>query len=415
VRIYYGWWIVAIGFVVLMLAIGTTMNSFGMFVLPASEDLGLSRADANTGIILINLGMAALSPFVGRMLDIYPIRRIMAVGAVLFGGSFVMLGLSHNVWLFAFVLGFPLALAIAGVSHLPVTTLIVRWFEAQRGRAMAIAIMGMSLGTVVMAPTVGVLIEVIGWRNCLIVLGVAMSAIFLLLIPFVRERPGPDDIEPRPSGAASAVQSASAQRADAEPLSVKQLLQMPIFWMLAFSVGLSLAMAQTIVVSIVPLGQEGGLTVTQSASLLSLLGAMAIFCKLVLAWIGDRIDRELTLTILFCFIAATCATLLRGDTYVMLLVCSAMVGLAVGAITPVFLALLADRIGAATFGTANGTAALIMSVCGAIGLRFGGEVYDRTGSYDVMFITFIVISLFAALLMFAAKRLSRAQSAAALT
>ena len=59
---------------------------------PASEDLGLSRANANTGLILINLGMAALSPIVGRMLDVYPIRRIMFAGALLFGASFVILG-----------------------------------------------------------------------------------------------------------------------------------------------------------------------------------------------------------------------------------------------------------------------------------------------------------------------------------
>lgn len=414
-RVYYGWWIVAISFVVLMLAIGTTMNSFGMFVLPASEDLGLSRANTNTGIILINLGMAALAPFVGRMLDIYPIRRIMAVSAVLFGGSLVTLGLSHNIWLSGFALAVPLALGIAGVGHLTATTLVARWFEAQRGRAMALAIMGMSFGTIVMAPTVGMLIEAVGWRMCLIVLGVLLTVIFLLLVPFVRDRPGPDDIEPRPSGTASPSRAAAAPQVDAEPLKVKQLLRMPVFWMLTLSVALSLAVAQTLVVSIVPLGQESGLSVQQSASLLSVLGITALVCKLILAWIGDRIDRELTLALLFCFIALTCGALLQGDSYVMLLACSALVGFAVGAITPVFLALLADRVGAATFGTANGTAALIMSVCGAIGVRFGGEVYDRTGSYDAMFISFIAVSLLSALLMFATKRLSRGQSAAAPT
>jgi MFS family permease len=419
-RIYYGWYIVAIGFVILMLALGATMNSFGMFVIPASEDLGLSRADTNTGIILINLGMAALSPFIGRMLDTYSIRKIMAASAVLFGASFVGIGLSHNVWLTGFLLGLPLAIGIAGVSVLPTTTLVARWFVTQRGRALAITVMGMSLGTVVMAPTVGLLIESVGWRMCLIVLGIAMSLVVLLLIPFIRERPGLGDLEPgrkdvpaKPAEASISVGEVPAPPVSAAPLGIGELLRMPVFWMLSLSVAFALAMAQTIVVSIVPLGQESGLSVTQSASLLSILGAMAIVCKLVLAVVGDWIDRELTLTILFVFIAATCAALLKGDSYFMLLVCSALVGLAVGAITPVFMALLADRLGVATFGTANGTAGLIMAVFGAIGVRYGGEVYDRTGNYDVMFTSFIALSLFAALLMFASKRVGAPKAAGA--
>ncbi|MDG2003249.1 MAG: MFS transporter [Novosphingobium sp.] len=398
---------------VLLLVLGATMNSFGMYVIPASEDLGLSRADANTGIILVNLGLAALSPFIGRLLDTYSIKLIMAVSAVLFGASLVIIGASHNVWLSAFVLGLPLALAIAGLSVLPTTTLVARWFEEQRGRAMAITMIGMSLGTVVMAPTMGVLIETVGWRTCLIIIGIAIAVISLVLIPLIRERPGPDDIEPGRVTANPSKDASEVSQAVAEPLKVKQLLQMPVFWMMTLSVALSLGMAQTIVVSIVPIGQETGLSVAQSAWLLSLLGIMALSCKLILAVVGDWIDRELTLTILFCLIAITCAALLKADTYSMLLISSAMVGLAVGAITPVFLALLADQVGQATFGTANGTAGLIMSLCGAIALRYGGEVYDRTGNYDLMFISFIVISLVAALLMLATKRVSRARSAIA--
>ena len=52
-------------------------------------------------------------------------------------------------------------MGIACVGHLAMTTVVARWFEAQRGRAMAIAMMGMSLGTVVMAPTIGLLISML--------------------------------------------------------------------------------------------------------------------------------------------------------------------------------------------------------------------------------------------------------------
>ena len=416
-RFYYGWYIVAISMVALMLTIGSTMNSFGMYVLPASEDMGLSRANANTGLILINLGMAALSPIVGRMLDVYPIRRIMFAGALVFGASFVILGLSHNVWLSAFALALLLPLGIACVGHLAMTTVVARWFVAQRGRALALAMMGMSLGTVVMAPTIGALIASLGWRNCLIVLGAVFTVIFLLIVFFIRERPGPADIEPGSAQAVSADPATGAPQSLAKslgkPLAVMELLRMPIFWVLSLSVAMTLSVLQTTVISIIPIAQDAGISVTKSAYLLSLLGAMSVAGKGLLAVVGDRIDRVKTLALIFCFLAVSCAALLMGNSYEILLFCAALQGLSAAAITPVFMALLADRLGAASFGTANGAAALIMSICGALTVRLGGEIFDRTGSYDAMFVAFIAISLAAAVLVLFSKRISAGQAAPA--
>ena len=412
-RVYYGWWIVAISMFVLLLTIGSSLNAFGLFVIPVSEDFNLSRADVNTGIIFTNLGMAAIAPIVGRMLDTNPIRRIMALGAVLFGGSLVAFGLSHNIWVSAFVLAFPLALGVAAVATLTTLTLVARWFEAQRGRAMAITIMGMSLGSVVMAPVVGLLIETVGWRQCLILLGVVLASVFLIVVPFMRDRPGPDDIEPKPANAAPE-QVAAVPPASAGPMKPFALVVMPKFWMLALGAALAMGSLQAIMVSIVPLGQEQGLSVTRSASLLSVLGAMAIVGKLVLVWLGDRLDRSASLAILFGLVSVTSLALLFGDSYLALIACSAFLGLAAGATMPIFLALLADRVGGASFGTANGIASFLMAVMGAVSIRFGGEVYDRTGSYDAMFVTFAAVAVLAAFLTFASAKFKDVRRAKAL-
>ncbi|MGE3692597.1 MAG: MFS transporter [Novosphingobium sp.] len=412
-KIYYGWWIVAIALVLQMLTVGATMNTFGMYVVEASKDLGLSRANANTGIILISAGMALFSPIVGRMLDVYPVRRIMVAGALLFCASFAILGLSHNVWLSAFALAVPLPLGIACVGHLAATTVLARWFVAQRGRAMALAMVGMSLGTVVMAPTIGLLIKSLGWRTCLMVLGAVFAVIFLVLVPLMRDRPAPDEIEPVPARAAGQPPVATPPLSDAKPLKIGAILAMPIFWVLSLSVALALSVLQTVAISIVPLAQESGISVEASSTLLMVLGAMSLLGKLVLAWIGDRIDRVLTLVAIFLFQCFACALLLVGHSFPVLLFCAALQGLCAAAITPVFGALLADRVGAASFGTAQGAAALAMALCSAVMVRVGGEIYDRTGSYQVMFTAFAVVSLFAALLVLSSKWLPGPRQATA--
>lgn len=408
-KIYYGWYIVGISLVLQMLTVGSTMNTFGMYVVEASKDLGLSRTSANLGLVMISLGGALFSPFVGRMLDVYPVRRIMVAGALLFGGAFELLAFSHNVWLSAFALAVPLPLGIAAVGHLASTTVVARWFEAQRGRALALSMVGMSLGTVVMAPTIGFLIKNLGWRECLMVLGGVFTVIFLVLVPFMRERPGPNDIEPVPANAPPVARTP----ADAKPARVMDILRMPIFWVLSIAVALALSVLQTVAASIIPLAQEGGISVTKASGLLAILGAMSLLGKLGLAVIGDKIDRVLALMAIFLFQTFACALLLVGQSYGLLLVCAALQGVCAAAISPVFMALLAQRVGAASFGTAQGAAALVMAAFSMTMLVIGGKIYDVTGSYQVMFAAFTGISLLAALLVLASKWLPSPQPVAA--
>lgn len=406
-KIYYGWWIVAIALVLQMLTVGATMNTFGMYVVEASKDLGLSRAEANTGLILISVGMALFSTIVGKMLDVYPVRRIMAAGALLFGASFAILSVSHDWRLSAFALAVPLPIGIACIGHLACMTVLARWFVAQRGRAMALAMVGMSLGTVVMAPVIGLLIKSLGWRSCLMVLGATFTVIFLVLVPLMRERPGPGEVEPVPANAPHAAAATAAE--GTKPLGMIEIMKMPIFWVLSLSVALALSVLQTVVISLVPLAQESGISVAASSTLLMLLGIMSLLGKLVLAWLGDRIDRVLLLASIFLFQTFACAMLLVGNSYPLLLFCAALQGLCAAAISPLFSAVLADRVGSASFGTAQGVAAISMAICSAVMVRLGGEFYDRTGSYQIMFIAFAGVSLFAAALVLSSKWLPAAK------
>src|SRR4030095_395904 len=143
-RIYYGWFIVAMSVVIFTLLLGTTYHAFGVFVVPVSRDLGLSRAEINTALILFSIGNAIWAPIVGQMLARLAIRPIMLGCALLMGASLVALGLSDSASWSAIVLGAPLAFAMQGAGVLTANTLVVRWFSVHRGRAMAIALTGMS-------------------------------------------------------------------------------------------------------------------------------------------------------------------------------------------------------------------------------------------------------------------------------
>ena len=63
---YFGWIVVFVGAIIMMLVMGTTVSVFGLYVLPVSSEFGLSRADVNSGFALMNLGGAVIAPLVGR-------------------------------------------------------------------------------------------------------------------------------------------------------------------------------------------------------------------------------------------------------------------------------------------------------------------------------------------------------------
>ena len=398
-RIYYGWFVVALAMVIYMLVIGTTFGAFGLFVHPVSAELGLTRAEMNTALIFMNLGNAAVAPLLGRVLDRFPVRRVFLTCAILLGLSLVGLGLSRSLWLSCVVLTVLLPLGYLGAGTLTMSAIIARWFTAQRGRAMAIASIGMSLGNVTVTPLIGLLIAGHGWRTALVIGGVAIGALLTLLGFLLRERPGPDDVE---TGRATATMAASVPASEA-PAAIGAILRSQQFWSIGLSAATALAVIQTIAITIVPLGQESGLTMVRAASLMSFMGGGAIAGALLLAVIADKIDRVVLLTVFLLLGAGLNAALPFADSYERLAAGAFLLGVTSGAFPPLFFALLADRFGPASFGTCRGLTMPLIAALGMIAVRFGGEVFDRTGGYDLMFNTFIAAQIVAAGLMFATR------------
>lgn len=402
-RLYYGWFIVFASLVILTGVLGTTVHSFGVFVRPVSEDMGLSRADTNTGLILFSLGGAVWAPIMGKLLDRLAIRPIMLICAVIMGASFIALSFSRSVMADAIILAGPLALAAQGAGTITATTIIARWFTVYRARAMAIALFGMSLAGVVVTPAIAYGVQHFEWRPTLMTVGASLTLVLLLLGVFiVRGKPGANDVESHEPNAVAAAQAAS----DAKPLKALTLLLMPQFWTIGLSCAVTLGFAQATMVTLVPLAEGIGIDATQAASLIAILSAAGLVGGLLTAWLADKIDRMTLITILFLFVAAAGAVLYFSHSFPMLAAGAVVLGFTTGIVSPAFHALIADRFGPASFGTAYGLMVFLMTIMGAVCVRYAGEVFDRTGAYDNMFLTIVVVGIVAALVMWATKMLS---------
>ena len=137
-RFYYGWVIVgAMSFTMaLSMALGTL--NFGLFIRPMGDQLGIGRASFGWAQTARAAAAALTSQILGRLIDRYGSRVLMAVGAGIAGSPLIGVFRISQAWqliaLFAATgligLGGPGALVMAG----PVAKWFVRHIEIRERR-----------------------------------------------------------------------------------------------------------------------------------------------------------------------------------------------------------------------------------------------------------------------------------------
>ena len=194
-------------------------HTFSVFLLPISEDLGISRTSVSSAYAFATLVAAFGLPHVGRMIDRHGARKVLTVVGAALGTAGVAFGAVSGFVLLT--LGFG-ALRFFGQGSLMLCAgnLVSQWFDRRRGLALSLTMLGFSVSVAVHPPLAQWLSEALGWRMAWVVLGVVTWAMLLppvLLLVFDR----PEALGLRPDGkAAEAVGDASPRPGAAREGSV---------------------------------------------------------------------------------------------------------------------------------------------------------------------------------------------------
>lgn len=399
--IFYGWWVVAAVFVAEMFAIGSTSFAFGLFVVPAGSEFGLSRASANTGLILILIGMGGAAPLVGRLLDRFPARYVMVGGALAMGLGLVGIALSRQLWLVSALLLLLVGPGAGAIGPLAASTVVSRWFTRRRGRALGITAVATSLGGTVLVPIMSFNLELFGWRGTLIIQGVAIAVVVsLIALLFVRDRPEQMGLSTDGESPAEIV-NAAPPAADRR-WTLPQLLRTADFWYITLAIALTSGVSQAILVSLVPYALDLDIALPQASLLISVLAFASIIGKLSVGAIADRVDKRWLLLVISCFILLQLLVLLAEPGFMLLFIALAITGVVTGGELPVWAALAADRFGSVSYGLAMGCMSLIVTLCSIAAILFVGRAYDLTKNYDLALTVlcgFVVFALVMVLLI----------------
>lgn len=388
------WFILASLFLGQMLAVGAVAYGFGLLVKPISDEYGLARADVNIGMMLMIVGMAAASPLIGRGLDRLAANRIVPLGAVLFAAGCCAVAWLEPLWIMAVAAFFLVATGTAILGPLTCSTLVARAFDEGRGRALGVVSISASAGGLLLMPFMAMLVEMLGWRTAVALIGVIVLALMGTLGLMLR----------LPAPAAAAAEKSGRNPASASGWTFSTIIRTSDFWLIAMSIGLVLAVNQALLASLIAYGTDRGFSLQAATLVISIISGAAILGKLIIGALSDRIDPRLLYLLALLLNALLLVTLLLNPPYTLLLGAAALAGIGFGGAMPLWAAFIANRFGVVAFGTVMGLMIPLQMPMNIAGLRYVGHIHDSTGSYAVAFLSFLVVLALAALSILSVRR-----------
>lgn len=391
---YYGWVVLGGSALSEMVAIGATSYSAGLYVLPLQAEFHLSRAAASSPVSILFLGAMVFAPFAGRILDAWPIRRAMLLGALLLCTAMAAIAFSSHLWLMMAALLLPAAFGFILLGPVTTATLVSRWFHRRRGLALGFAAVATSGGGFTVVPLMSRAIQHDGWRSALLQEAAVFALLSLVLALFVlKDKPADLGLQGH----------REMDRAEApKPLPPggflsqwKDILGRRAFWAPCLVVATVSGLSQGIVVSAVPYGVQLGLAASQAAFLVAVFSLTAAVAKVSAGLLADLIDKRWLLILSALAMCAALGLLSFWTAIASLAVACALAGLALGAAVPSSAALIATRFGVARFGATMGWIYTFIGGLTIASAWIAGAIFDHTGSYRGAFQLFLLFCILA--------------------
>jgi len=355
-----------------------TRGSFGLFTLPVTEDLGLSREQWGMAMAVQNLVWGIAQPFAGGMADKYGSGRVLAVGGLVYALGVLGMAFSPDTLTMTLTAGVVTGVGIAVASFGVVMAAFGRVVPAEkRSFVFGIATAASSAGQFIFAPLGQGFISAFGWQMAL----VWIAVILLLVIPLSAAMRGRTESVP---GEADLPFMQALSRAWGH--GSYRLLVIGFFvcgFHLAF---INVHMPAYLV--------QCGLSPEVGSWTIAVIGLFNIAGSLLSGWLGSRLPKQMLLaTIYFLRALLIAAFLLIPVSEVTAYGFAAGMGLLWLSTVPLTAGLVSLFFGPRYMGMLYGIAFLSHQIGSFVGVWLGGVVYDQTGAYDLVWYLGILLGL----------------------
>ncbi len=390
-------WLIAASAVGIHLSIGS-VYAWSVFVKPIvrQSGWGFRNVQFTFSIAILFLGLSAAT--LGHFVEKHGPRRAGTLAAFFFGlgiaGAGIALKTNHILLLYLCygVLG-GIGLGVGYIA--PVSTL-VKWFPDKRGLATGLAIMGFGFASLISSPIIQRLIVTVGLAKTFFFLGAAYFAVMFLSSQYLAPpKPGwmPKGYTQRPVSA--------GERRTENDLAANEAVRTRRFYWLWLMLFINVTCGIAVISVASPMAQEViGMTASQAAAMVGLIGLFNGGGRIVWAALSDYIGRANAYTaffaiqlVAFFLLPKTSSALVFQGLLFLIMTCY-------GGGFSCIPAFIGDLFGTKQLAAIHGYTLTAWAAAGLAGPIFAAWLRQRTGNYSgtlsvslVMFALALVISL----------------------
>ena len=376
--------VLACGAAIVTLSMGIR-HGFGLWLQPITQEMGWTRQSFALAMAIQNLSWGVVGVFAGIAADRFGAFRVLIAGAVLYGLGLVGMALAPTETIFALTTGVLIGAAQAGTTYAVIYGVLGRQIAAdRRSWAMGVAAAAGSFGQFLMVPLEGFLITTLGWQTALL----ALSLMVLLIVPLAFGLR-----EPGFSG------SAPLQRSQSVGEAMTEAFRTPSFLLLTAGYFVCGFQVVFIGVHMPSYLKDHGLSTQVASYALALIGLFNVFGTYAAGVLGQRMAKRHILAFIYFTRAVVISIfLLVPLSPISVYIFSAVMGTLWLSTVPPTNALVAQIFGVQHLSMLGGFVFFSHQMGSFMGVWLGGYLYDRTGSYDIVWYLAIGLGVLAGLL-----------------
>lgn len=377
--------LIATACLLLLLSFGYRAG-FGLFVRPITEANGWGREIISIALAVQNLFWGIIAFFAGGLADRFGNVKVVLAGTFLYALGMVLMPGVDNPWQLNASAGILVGAGIAGTSFGIILPAMARAVGPQRQQwALGLGTAAGSIGQFAIVPIAQVLIDAYGWGLTLNILAGSSLIMALLAMPLApySGRPQSGQIE----------KDQTVPEALQEALHYRSFLLLVMgFFVCGFHVAFITAHMPAFITDL-------GFDPKVGAWSISIIG----LCNVFGAYLSGMISGRMSMRYLLVFIYAARAVvitlfLLIPFSLVSVLMFSATMGFLWLATVPPTSGLVALMFGTRYMAMLYGIVFLGHQVGSFIGVWLGGWLFDRSGSYDLVWWLGAALGVMAAIL-----------------
>jgi MFS family permease len=376
--------VLACGAAIVTMSMGIR-HGFGLWLQPITQAQGWTRETFSFALAIQNLSWGVFGIFAGMVADRFGASRVLVGGALLYAAGLAGMALSPTPFLFTLTAGVLLGAAQAGTTYAVIYGVIGRQIDpAKRSWAMGVAAAAGSFGQFLMVPVEGFLISGFGWQQALL----ALSVLVLLIGPLAWGLR-----EPGFAGGGAPVRDQSIVQA------LREAFKYPSFQLLMAGYFVCGFQVVFIGVHMPSYLKDKGLSPQVASYALALIGLFNVFGTYIAGSLGQKLAKRKILAFIYFSRAIAISVFLWAPlTPMSVYIFASVMGLLWLSTVPPTNATVAQIFGVAHLSMLGGFVFFSHQIGSFMGVWLGGYLYDRTGSYDIVWYIAIALGVFAALI-----------------